>query len=70
MENKKNKRINVTLSEELFLKLKERADLLGSSVPSVLVFYAVQGINQENAINSINSMMSVLEKMGGIEKLG
>lgn len=62
------KRITVTLSNDLFMKLKERADLLGSSIPSVLVFYAVQGINQENAINSINSMMSVLDKIEDLEK--
>lgn len=53
-------RVNVTISVELYQQLKERADLLGTSVPSVLVNYAVQGMQQEKAINTMNSVMSAL----------
>lgn len=61
------KRITVTLSNDLYMKLKERADLLGSSIPSVLLFYAMQGITQENAINSLNSINSVISLFNNSE---
>lgn len=60
-ETTKKKRMNVTVSENLYNELKVRADLLGTSVPSVLVFYAFQGISQERAINSIDSMLSAMK---------
>ena len=60
------KRINVTIGEELYNKLKKKADEMGSSVPSVLVVYASQAIQQEDAINSMSSIMS---KLGNIEQL-
>ncbi len=60
------KRINVTIGEELFNKLKKKADEMGSSVPSVLVVYASQAIQQEEAISSMGTIMA---KLGSIEQL-
>lgn len=62
------KRINVTMSEEFYRIIKKRADLLGISVPSVLVFYAMQGINQEEAISSLNSVSDVINQFEKMEK--
>lgn len=60
------KRINVTIGEELYNKLKNKADEMGSSVPAVLVVYASQAIQQEEAINSMGTIMA---KLGSIEQL-
>lgn len=61
------KRVTVTLGEELYDKLKKKADVLGSTVPSVLVVYANQAMQQEEAINSMGSIMAKLESMGELK---
>ena len=54
------KRMNVTMSEELYEILKQRADKMGVSIPAVVVFYAYQGIRQEEAISSLAGAVNVL----------
>lgn len=54
------KRMNVTMSEELYELIKKRADSMGVSIPSVVVFYAYQGIRQEEAISSLAGAVNVL----------
>lgn len=61
------KRVNVTVGEEMYNKLKKKADEMGSSVPSVLVVYANQAMQQEEAINSMGSIMAKLESMGELK---
>lgn len=63
------KRVNVTIGEEMYNKLKKKADEMGSSVPSVLVVYASQAIQQEEAINSMSSIMAKLGNMGNMEQI-
>lgn len=60
------KRVNVTVGEEMYNKLKKKADEMGSSVPSVLVVYASQAMQQEEAINSMGTIMA---KLGNIEQI-
>lgn len=60
------KRVTVTLGEEMYNKLKQKADVLGSTVPSILVVYANQALQQEEAINSMGTIMA---KLGNMEQL-
>ncbi len=60
------KRVTVTIGEEMYNKLKEKADVMGSTVPSILLVYASQAIQQEEAISSMGTIMA---KLGSIEQL-
>lgn len=51
------KRIQVTLSYELFDILKAEADLLGTSVPAVLVSNATEHLYQKMIINQLPDLM-------------
>lgn len=54
------KRVTVTLGEELYNTLKTRADTIGSSVPSLLVFYAMEHLKQEEMITQVPNLTSAL----------
>lgn len=56
------KRINLTLGNELYSVLKDRADLLGTSVQSVILFCCTEYLKQENVINCLPSFIEVLAK--------
>lgn len=62
------KRINLTLSEELYNLLKEKADLLGTSVQTVILFYCTEYMKQDNMIKIMPSMLDSFKKIEKKEK--
>lgn len=59
------KRVNVTLGADFYNLLKQKADLMGSSVPSLLVFYAMEHMYQQNMIDGFPAL---LERMKEFEQ--
>lgn len=60
------KRINLTLSDELYNILKEKADLMGTSVQAVILFYCTEYMKQDSVIKSMPGM---LQQMSQIQNL-
>lgn len=59
-ENNK-KRITVTIGEDFYNVLKVKADSMGLSVSSLLVFYSMEHLKQENTINQFPSILKAIE---------
>lgn len=57
------KRVNVTISYEFYDLLKKEADMIGSSVPAVLVSNAYEHINQRQLVLAMPAMLSQMNEI-------
>lgn len=62
-------RLQVTISEDLYNGLKSKADLIGTSVPSLVVFYATEYMRQAQMIEQLPQMMLNASKLQETIKL-
>ena len=56
-------RLQVTVGEDLFNNLKSKADVIGTSVQSLLVFYATEYMRQSQMLDQLPDMMSAASKL-------